>query len=89
MPPPSRFTRPHEQRVKTDGGIVQEDDAVHGRNIDPPLLFDVQSDPGENVNAAAKHPEVLAEIAAAVARHRATVHPAPTQLEATSTVPAK
>jgi arylsulfatase A-like enzyme len=51
---------------------------------DPPLLFDVQTDPGENVNVAAKHPEVLAEIAAAVARHRATVHAAPTQLEATT-----
>jgi arylsulfatase A len=49
---------------------------------DPPLLFDVQSDPGENFNLAAKHPEVLAEIAAAVARHRATVQSAPTQLEA-------
>jgi arylsulfatase A-like enzyme len=51
---------------------------------DPPLLFDVHIDPGENVNVAARHPEVLAEIVAAVARHRATVKPAPTQLEATT-----
>ena len=51
---------------------------------DPPLLFDVQNDPGENVNVAAKHPEVVAEIAAVVARHKAGVHPAPTQLEATT-----
>jgi arylsulfatase A-like enzyme len=54
---------------------------------DPPLLFDVHIDPGENVNVAARHSDVLADIAAAVARHRATVKPAPTQLEATTTTP--
>ena len=49
---------------------------------DPPLLFDVQSDPGESFNVASQHPEVLANLAAAVAKHRAALQPAPTQLEA-------
>ncbi|MBI5771543.1 MAG: sulfatase [Verrucomicrobia bacterium] len=48
----------------------------------PPLLFNVQSDPGENRNVAADHPDVLAQIAAAVEKHRAKLQPAPTQLEA-------
>jgi arylsulfatase A-like enzyme len=48
----------------------------------PPLLFDVQADPGENKNVAAQHPDVLAQIAAAVEKHRANLRPAPTQLEA-------
>ncbi len=49
---------------------------------DPPQLYDLGADPGESFNVAAQHPDVLARIAAAVARHRATVQPAPTQLEA-------
>ncbi len=48
----------------------------------PPLLFDLQADPGESRNVAAAHPEVLAQIAAAVEQHRANLQPAPTQLEA-------
>jgi arylsulfatase A-like enzyme len=53
---------------------------------DPPLLFDVQADPGEKFNVAAQHPDVLADIAAAVEKHRAALQPAPTQLEATVAV---
>lgn len=46
----------------------------------PPLLFDLQADPGESFNVAAQHPEVLAEIQAAVDRHVAGVKPVPSQL---------
>ena len=49
---------------------------------DPPLLFDLNLDPGETTNLAAQHPEVIAQITAAVARHRATVQPVTSQLEA-------
>ena len=49
---------------------------------DPPLLFDLHADPGESFNVAAQHPDVLQQIAASVARHRAQLQPAPTQLEA-------
>jgi arylsulfatase A len=54
---------------------------------DPPLLFDLQADPGESHNVAAQHPDVLREITAAVENHRAGLQPAPTQLEATVTTP--
>lgn len=49
---------------------------------DLPLLFDLHSDPGESINVAAQHPDVLQQIAASVARHRAHLQSAPTQLEA-------
>jgi len=49
---------------------------------DPPLLFDLGADPGESFDVASSHPEILAEIAAAVERHKATVMPATNQLEA-------
>lgn len=48
-----------------------------------PLLFDLGRDPGESFDVAEQHPEVLAQIAAAVEKHRANLQPAPTQLEAT------
>jgi len=54
---------------------------------EPPLLFDVHVDPSENANVAAEHPEIIAEMAAAIARHRTTITPVPTQLEATVAAP--
>jgi arylsulfatase A len=47
---------------------------------DPPLLFNVEVDPSEVHDVAAQHPEVLARISAAVARHRANLVAAPSQL---------
>ncbi|MFN5537600.1 MAG: sulfatase [Planctomyces sp.] len=49
---------------------------------DPPQLYELRVDPGERWNVAKEHPEVLAEIQAAVERHRATVQPVESQLEA-------
>lgn len=51
---------------------------------DPPLLFDLEADPGESRNVAAQHPDILQKIAAAVEKHRAGVVPVPTQLEGTT-----
>jgi arylsulfatase A len=48
---------------------------------DPPLLFNLEVDPGESYNVAAKHPEVLAAIQAAVEKHRAAMKPAASQLD--------
>ena len=56
---------------------------------DPPLLFDLQSDPGESFDVAAQHPDVLTPLVAAVERHRANLQPAPTQLEAVVADPPK
>lgn len=49
---------------------------------DPPLLFNLARDPGEQFDVAKDHPEVLAAIAKEVERHRATLTPVPNQLEA-------
>jgi len=37
---------------------------------DPPLLFNLDQDPGEKINVAKDHPEALAEIQSEVKRHR-------------------
>ncbi|HXX93750.1 MAG TPA: sulfatase [Planctomycetota bacterium] len=50
---------------------------------DPPVLFDLESDPGERFDVAREHPEVLAAIAREVDRHQSALTPAPSQLEAT------
>jgi arylsulfatase A len=48
---------------------------------DPPLLFNLEVDPGESYNVAAKHPQVLAEINALVEKHRAGMQPAKSQVD--------
>jgi len=50
---------------------------------DPPVLYHLGHDPSEKHDLAKDNPEVLAEIAKAVARHRAKLKPGPPQLEAT------
>jgi arylsulfatase A len=47
---------------------------------EPPLLFHLGLDPSEKRNVAADHADVLARIQTAVEAHRATVKPAPQQL---------
>ena len=41
----------------------------------PPLLFNLADDPGERFDVAAKHPDVVADLAKEAATHRATVTP--------------
>lgn len=48
---------------------------------DPPLLFHLDHDPGEQFNIADKHPDVLEQIASVVAEHRARLDVPPSQLE--------
>ena len=48
---------------------------------DPPVLYNVEVDPGEQWDVAAEHPEVIETLKAAAAAHRATVEPVPSQLE--------
>jgi arylsulfatase A-like enzyme len=48
---------------------------------DPPLLYHLGHDPGENFDLSKQHPEVIAEILKVVEEHRAGVKPVPSQLE--------
>jgi arylsulfatase A len=54
----------------------------------PPLLFNLRIDPGETFNIASNHPTVLADIAQAVEKHRATVKPVKNQLVEVAAQPA-
>ncbi|HEY2573548.1 MAG TPA: sulfatase, partial [Verrucomicrobiaceae bacterium] len=49
---------------------------------DPPLLYDLESDPGESFDVAAQHADVIVRIKEAVKKHKATVKPVPNQMEA-------
>ncbi|MFA5189314.1 MAG: sulfatase [Verrucomicrobiia bacterium] len=68
---------PFKAHFITRSGYDKEPPAPH----DPPLLFDLGCDPGERFDVAKDHPDVLADIAKEVERHRATVTPVPSQLE--------
>lgn len=48
---------------------------------DPPLLFDVEGDPSEKYDVAAKHPDVIEDLKKEIEKHKATVKPVPSQLE--------
>jgi arylsulfatase A-like enzyme len=48
---------------------------------DPPLLFQLQRDPSEQFNVAANYPDILADIARAVAEHQSNLVPVKSQLE--------
>ncbi|MFN0077559.1 MAG: sulfatase-like hydrolase/transferase [Prosthecobacter sp.] len=50
---------------------------------DMPELYNVEQDPSEIHNVAGKHPEIIAQIKAAVEQHRATVQDVPSQLVGT------
>jgi hypothetical protein len=48
---------------------------------DPPLLYHLEHDPSERFDIAKEHPEVLADIAREVERHRAALVPGKPQLD--------
>jgi hypothetical protein len=68
---------PWKAHFLTQPGYGQPQPETH----DPPLLYNLEVDPGESYNVAAKHPEVLAEIKALVEKHRAGLQPATSQLD--------
>ena len=48
---------------------------------DPPLLYHLAHDPSERFNVAKDHPELLAELAQVVEKHRASLKPVPSQID--------
>jgi arylsulfatase A-like enzyme len=73
---------PYKAHFLTRPGYGQPAPEKH----DPPLLFHLGHDPSERFNIAGQHPEVLAEIAREVERHRAGVVPGEPQLDGVSVV---
>jgi len=61
----------------TQTGYGQAEPDLH----DPPLLFNLNLDPGEKRNVATEQPDVIAKIKAAVEAHKAGVTPGQPQLE--------
>jgi arylsulfatase A len=48
---------------------------------DPPVLYNLEVDPGEQWDVASEHPEVVEALVQAAAAHAATVEQVPSQLE--------
>jgi arylsulfatase A-like enzyme len=63
----------------TQGAYGQS--ARNPQQHDPPLLFDLGVDPGEQWEIGKQHPGVLAEFAEKIAEHRAEIEIAPSQLD--------
>jgi len=65
--------------------FLTQDSYVKGSHIttahDPPLLYNLELDPGERYDVAEENPQVLERISALVKAHRAQLQIAPSQLE--------
>lgn len=65
--------------------FITQDSYVPGSNMptvhDPPLLFQLEVDPSERFNVAAKHPDVLASIRKLVEQHRSKLKIPDSELE--------
>jgi arylsulfatase A-like enzyme len=69
----------------TQKGYGQSKPEAH----DPPLLFDLHTDPGESFNVATNQPTVVAGLLKEIEAHRATVVPVESQLESVEPVGAQ
>lgn len=63
--------------IKTHTGYAKVPPEKHS----PPLLFNVDLDPGESFNIAAEHPDIIADLLGEIERHRATVTPVASQVD--------
>jgi arylsulfatase A-like enzyme len=63
---------PWKVHYRSKSGYLQDPIIDH----DPPLLYNLEVDPGEKHNVAADHPDIIESIDAMVAEHGATVKPA-------------
>jgi arylsulfatase A-like enzyme len=61
---------PWKLHLVTEGAYRQPPERAEH---DPPLLYHLGEDPGERFDVAARHPEIVAEIQALIAEHRANL----------------
>lgn len=62
---------PYKIHLVTYSGYSPDPPVKH----DPPLLFDLESDPGERFDVASEHPDVVADILREVERHQKVMVP--------------
>jgi len=70
---------PFKAHFQTAPGYASPGHPMLFEKHDPPLLFQLAHDPGEKVNIARDHPDVLAEIQREVEKHQAGLQPARAQ----------
>lgn len=70
---------PYKAHFKTQSGYEQPEPIVH----EPPLLYDLQTDPSERYNIADQHPEIIKEIQGLLEAHIGSIEPVENQLEKT------
>jgi hypothetical protein len=68
---------PWKAHFMTQASYGQPEPEMH----DPPILYQLEHDPGEKWNLADKHPEVIEAIRREMEQHRAKLKPAESQLE--------
>jgi arylsulfatase A len=67
---------PFKAHFATQSGYGGDAPVAH----DPPLLYQLEEDPGERFDVAARHPDVVEQIKRRVEAHKATVETVPDQL---------
>ena len=70
---------PFKAHFQTAPGYAMPGAPVTFEKHDPPLLFDVYQDPGERINVAKDHPEVIADLQRELEKHRAGLVPGKAQ----------
>lgn len=79
----AHFITQNEYNTKTAHPITNPVLEIENKPVvhEPPLLYNVNTDPGERFNIAAEHPEIIAEIRKVLENHLAGVVPVENQLE--------
>ena len=67
---------PYKAHFFTKSEYVKDAELAH----DPPLLYDLDQDPGERWDVAARHPDVIEELRKIAAAHARTLQPVENQL---------
>ena len=70
---------PYKAHFQTAPGYAAAGAQMTFEKHAPPLLFDLNQDPGEKNDVAAQHPEIITEIKVEVEKHRASLVPVKVQ----------
>ena len=76
---PLRAVRKGPWKLHIAATNVATVDGLAYKELNPPWLFNVEEDPSERFEVAAKHPEVVKELLDLIAKHKATLKPGPPQ----------